>query len=222
MSPQAKRPNRDQLPTQVCAQPFIAGMVPWQPSMMMSQVPAVAIAAPNLGMDLDLALLRLPHDLDSALDAWTKVLKVVSADARTNVTITFPTPRNISSPAELHTVVRAMGIHMHETVVPGIPAPSVAPPFGSVAGDPSQPAVIVVWQVSPEAKTTFQVNTKRRTLDLKGRRGAMDLRKELLVTFFGSPMSVIASATAVKKGSANVMPQSRDIRAMLVARAAQG
>ena len=77
---------------------------------MMGQMPAGPAAVQNRGVNLDRALLRSPQDSDNALDAWPKVLKVITADARTNVTVTFATKPIIDSPAELRTMVNAMGL----------------------------------------------------------------------------------------------------------------
>ena len=168
-------------------------------------------------VNLQYAVVTMPDQLDQAISAWGQVMSTVSSDGRTNVTVTFSAPGTMIDPQALHLMVGAMGIQINGNSTAGLPTRAVLPPYGSVAGDATQPAVVVTWQLAPEAKTTIQLNTKRGTLALKGRRGPMDARLELLLTFMGAPVRVEASAFSAKKAPAP--SPGVNIRDMLVANA---
>lgn len=109
-------------------------------------------------------------------------------------------------------MVTAMGVRIQTQSAAGLPSPPIEAPFGTVAGDATQPAVVVTWQLAPAGKSTVQFNTKRRTICVKGREGEMEVRKDKFVTFFGPPIA----ATGPAAGKVNAQAPPVCIRDLLV------
>lgn len=140
----------------------------------------------------------------------------VSRDFRTNITITFSS-NGRSTPASLHELVRDMGIQIEEKSMTGLPSTNPEPPFATVGGESSQPALHIVWSLVPDHKVTMQLNGKKRTLTVKGKRGSIEFQRDRLLTFLGQPMWVKSSAPAGSR-KAPALTSQVNIRELLVAR----
>eukprot|EP00435_Cladocopium_sp_Y103_P073348 s157_g43.t1 len=133
---------------------------------------------------------------DKAVKDWHQRVKEVSADYRTALQVTF-TP-NISSARCLHDLIGSMGVKIL-ALKKGQPLPAdITCPFGIVAGDSTQPAVIVTFKRSPgEQKVTLQANLRQKTVTAKARRGAIEAVIERLLAFLGPVIRISSSAPAV-------------------------
>ena len=166
------------------------GMLPWTP------VPQVAAIVQG-SLDLDQALLQSEDELNKAKQAWDELKKTVGSCGRSKVTLTFST--NVGSAAELHAVVKAMGVGVHQVATTSkgkrpVP-PGARPPFGTTAGDRTQPAVQIVYQFSPKRESTIQlVNSRERRVTVCAARGVCEEHIDTWLTFFGAVVEVCSSA----------------------------
>ena len=163
------------------------------------------------GIDLDLAACSSVETFDSALAGWTNMFRSAGGDLRTNTVVSFSAGR-ISCGNDLQSIIKAMGIQVHTASMSGLPSAAVAPPFAHANGDTAQPGFQVTWSLTPAAVTTVQLNTKARTIAVKGKRGALEPQSKLLITFFGAPLEIKAPTYINKSKGA---PPSRDLREML-------
>ena len=154
--------------------------------------------------------------LETALAQWDTLLKTTSADHRNKITVNFtPGMRVCGSQASFHQQVMAMGVHILENSLSGLPSPVVEPPFAAVCGDSSQPGLQITWSKEPEVKFTLQMNTRCKTVAAKGKRGAIEAQKDVLLTFLGQAVGVKTAAPAGKRA----IPKSTQvsIKDMLIA-----
>ena len=122
--------------------------------------------------------------------SWRARVSAVGGDLWSTLNATFA-PQIVSA-RDLHDLAEAMGIWVRKSSDMGAAGHGISPPWAVVCGDPvSQPGLCVTWKLGPpQQTTTFQLNTKRKTLSLKGRRSAMEAHLELLLTFLGPPLEV--------------------------------
>lgn len=151
------------------------------------------------------------------MESWRKMLSRIAGDCRVNITIIWSAGK-MACGRDLTEMVEAMGVHVHSASATGLPSEAVVPPFAHLVGDVSQPGLQITWALLPEAKCTAQLNTKARTLAIKGKRGAVESQAGLLILFFGPPLSIVASAQATRAKAPP--PATVDIRQLLLQRLA--
>ena len=135
---------------------------------------------------------------DKALESWRAQVKEVSSDYRTSLCVTFNP--NLSSARALHDLVRSLGVHIVTQSKSDVVSTHLECPYATVAGDASQPALIVVFKRAPgEQKVTLQANLRQKTLCAKGRRGSLEAHMEKFIAFFGAAIKVSSSAPATSK-----------------------
>ena len=93
-----------------------------------------------------------------------------------------------------------MGVPVCE-VAKGEAPVGITVPYGLVSGQKHQPAVFVMFQLSPAIKVTFQLSTKQSSVAVKGKRGHIEPYLKMILIFFDDVSEVAASAPTDEAGS---------------------
>ncbi|CAE7222663.1 unnamed protein product [Symbiodinium natans] len=164
---------------------------------------------------LSLLKIREVEAFDKAFKDWQHRAKEFSADFRTSLNVTFKP--EISSTRQFHDLLEAMGVNIIAQKKGESLPQDLSCPFATVAGDASQPALIVTYKKAPgEQKITLQANLRQRTLTAKARRGALEGQMERFIGFFGSVFQITSSAPAKKTSSAEAPNSGLSIRALIL------
>ena len=150
--------------------------------------------APSGGLDVSQAAVQDKETFDKAMETWKSKLAGLGGDGKTSVQITF-TP-GIGHTDELKDKLKAMKISIAEDSAHGLPSSGGTPPMANLGGNQTQPCYMVVYRYHPLSKVTMQLNTRRRSLTIKGKKNVLVEHAATYVAFFGAPVGAAAAATA--------------------------